>query len=138
MTDEEIADTNGIVRETAREVERAAARARCIGMALLVAALACVVAITAFTGYAAAKARAQSQFNEQLNRIVQQYNEEHAVKSAESFDALRNNVACMASYFADSSAALAAGRALPAKSMLDACFKPTSPAPPEPPEPHKR
>ncbi|MCA1572366.1 MAG: hypothetical protein LC798_19100 [Chloroflexi bacterium] len=131
-------EENEVVRNVAVSVEKAAARTRRTGLAL-VAVVAAIVTVTAiFTGYTAFRVREQNQFNEKLVLTIQEYNEAHAAQSADSFEAIRNNIACMADFFTQFNNAVATGQPVPDKAILDACFQPVTPAPPPPPETEKK
>lgn len=76
----------------------------------------------------------QTDLNERLVKVIQDFNEEHAVAAGESFDTLNTNLNCMFAWMADYNAALAANlgggsNPLPAREQLDACFKPITPQP---------
>jgi len=122
-------DENHIVRKTAAQLERQAARTRVVGYALLIVGVVCMAAAAGFSGYTAAKAREQSEFNERLSKAIADYQFEHAKQAQESFGHLQNALTCSNLEFAKVTEGL---HALD-RAAITACFQPPPAAPPPAP-----
>ena len=119
-------DENHVVRKTAAQVEEAAKKARCIGLALLGVGVACMMAAAGFSGYTAIKAKEQSQFNERLNKAIAQYQFEHADQAQQSFKLMQDAMRCSNLEFAKAANGLGALDPV----AIASCFSPPPAAPP--------
>ena len=134
----ELDDT--LVRATVDELRVIAQRAHKVEIALVATAAVLMVLVAAFTGWNTYRLRHVNRNLTNLvevveaNQAVQQtYSEGHAASTAESHDAIANNISCMANFFVDYNRAVVAGEPLPDRAVLAACFKPTvAPPPPQP------
>lgn len=134
-----------LVRETVEEVKVIAQRAHRVEIALVATAAVLMVLVAAFTGWNTYRLR---HVNRNLTDLVEtvEANQEaqhaqsegHALSTAESHDAIANNISCMANFFVDYNRAVAAGGPLPETAVLAACFKPTVAPPPPAPLPGEK
>lgn len=134
----EVDDT--LVRETAEELRCISVRAHRIEVALVTIAAVLMVLVAAFTGFNTYRLRAVNRHLASLVQTVetnqgalQRFNETQAADNAESHIALVNNISCMADYFRSAASALRDETPLPAREVLDVCFR--SAPPPQPPTP---
>lgn len=129
------AEENDIVRRKAAELEVAARKARIVGIALNVAVATLMLAAAAFSGWntyrlkeISVRVEADAQFNRELVRIIQTYNEEHALAAGESFSALADALSCSISLFTRAGV-------FPTEAQVRSCYRPVTPQPAPPPEP---
>lgn len=127
-------DPNGIVRAKALELEKASRQARMVGIALNVTIGALMLAAAAFSGWntyrlkeISERVEADAQFNRELVRIIQNYNEAHAQAAGESFTTLADALACSISLFTRAE--------FPTEAQVRSCYRPVTPQPAPPPEP---
>lgn len=124
MTELEEQDLNGIVREKAAEVEKAAKRARCLEVVFVTFSAICVAAAAGLSAWNTYRLSTIAQDIEENQRINAEFNEGHAQASYRSAQTLVDLQICVAAAFGK----------FPniSEEEVVACFQPATPPPPAP------